>query len=63
MTVTVQVAVLLPSVVVTVIVVVPAFRAVTFPFETEATEVSLELQVTALLVALSGATVAVSCSS
>lgn len=62
-TVTEHVAFLLPSSVVTVIVVVPAPLAVTNPdAETVATEVLLLLQVTFLLVALEGDTVAVSCS-
>ena len=62
-TVTAQVAVLLPSVVVTVIVAVPAAPAVTFPaVETVATLVLLLLQVTFLFVALLGEIVAVSVS-
>ena len=62
-TVTAQVAVLLPSAVVTVIVAVPDATAVTFPeVETVATLVLLLLQVTFLFVALLGATVAVSVS-
>ena len=60
-TVTEQVAFLLPSSVVTVIVAVPAFFAVTTPeVETVATVVLLEDQVTFLFVALDGDTVAVS---
>ena len=58
-TVTWQVAVLLPSAVVTVMVAVPAFTAVTLPLSTVATEVSEDFHVTALLVAFAGATVAV----
>ena len=54
-----QVAVLLPSSVVTVIVVVPAFKAVTLPSTTVATDVLLLFHDTFLLVALSGLTVAV----
>ena len=62
-TVTAQVAVLLPSAVVTVIVAVPDATAVTFPaVETVATLVLLLLQVTFLFVALLGETVAVSVS-
>ena len=62
-TVTAQVAVLLPSAVVTVIVAVPAAPAVTFPaVETVATLVLLLLQVTFLFVALLGEIVAVSVS-
>ena len=50
-----------PSAVVTVMVAVPAFLAVTVPSAlTVATEVLLDFQVTFLLVALSGVTVAVS---
>ena len=52
-------AVLAPSSVVTVIVVSPDFKAVTFPSVTEATVSLLLLQVTFLFVALSGLTVAV----
>ena len=52
---------MLPSVVVTIIVAVPAFFAVTTPEEeTVATVVLLEDQVTFLFVALEGVTVAVS---
>ena len=59
-TVTVQVAVLEPSAVVTVIVAVPAVTAVTLPSEsTVATEVLELFHVTAVLVALVGAMVAV----
>ena len=58
-TVTEQVAVLLPSAVVTVMVVFPALTAVTLPSATVATLSSDDFQLTALLVALSGATVAV----
>lgn len=59
MTVTEQVAVKLPSSVVTVMVAVPAATAVTLPvLSTVATLVSLEDQVTFLLVALAGFTVA-----
>ena len=54
-----HVAVLLPSSVVTVIVVDPAFRAVTLPLDTVATEVLLLFQLTFLLVALLGLIVAV----
>ena len=57
-TVTSQVAVLPPSSVVTVIVAVPALIAVTTPLSTVATEGSLVDQVTFLLVAVSGLTVA-----
>ena len=61
LTVTVQVAVLPPSVVVTVIVAVPAFFAVTTPeVETAATVVLLDDQVTDLSDAFDGFTVAVS---
>ena len=61
-TVTTQVAVLLPSVVVTVIVAVPTAFAVTRPdADTVATVELLVVHVTALFVALLGATVAVSC--
>ena len=60
LTVTEQVAVLPPSVVVTVMVVVPALFAVTMPDEeTVATDVLLEDHVTLLSVALEGVTVAV----
>ena len=62
-TVTVQLAVLLPSAVVTVMVAVPAATGVTNPFATVATLSLFELQVTALFVALLGATVAVSVSA
>jgi hypothetical protein len=59
-TVTAQVAVLAPSTVVTVMVAEPAATAVTTPVElTVATLVLLLLQVTFLLVALAGDTVAV----
>ena len=59
-TVTVHLAVFFPSVVVAVIVAVPFFFAVTTPLlETVATLVLLLFQVTALFVALLGATVAV----
>ena len=58
LTATVQVAVLPPSAVVTVIVVVPAERAVTVPFATVATEVLLLLHVTFRFVAPEGAMVA-----
>jgi len=62
LTVIADVAVLLPSLVVTVIVALPAATAVTRPVElTVATEVLLDDQVTAVLVALLGAMVAVSC--
>ena len=62
-TVTTQVAVLLPSAVVTVMVAVPAARAVTTPeLLTVATVVLLELQVTFLFVAVLGLTVAVKLS-
>ena len=58
-TVTEQAAVLLPSTVVTVIVAVPAFFAVTTPLEdTVATFVLLDVQVTSLFDALEGETVA-----
>ena len=63
LTVTEQVAVLLPSSVVTVIVAVPAFNAVTLPLETVATEVLLLFQLTFLLVALLGLIVAVRVNS
>jgi hypothetical protein len=63
MTVIVQVAVLWPSSVVTVIVALPAFTPVTVPFEdTLATAVALLVHVTALLVALDGETVSASFS-
>ena len=62
-TVTSHVAVLSPSSVLTVIIAVPAFTAVTFPFSTVATSVLLELQVTFLFEALSGVTVAVRVAS
>jgi len=58
-TITVQVAVFLPSSVVTVIVAVPDETAVTTPPITVATAGLLEVHVTVLLVALPGATVAV----
>jgi hypothetical protein len=62
-TVTAQVAVLLPSLVLTVIVALPAAWAVTTPYvETVATEVLLDDQVTDLFVALVGLTVAVKVS-
>lgn len=62
-TVTVQVAVLLPSTVLTVIVAVPAATAVTRPLLfTEAILLLLLLQVTFLLVAFDGAMVGVNCS-
>ena len=54
LTVMLQIAVFPPSSVVTVIVVVPAFNAVTLPSATIATEVSLLVQVTFLFVAFSG---------
>ena len=63
MTVTSQVAVLPPSSVFTVMVALPAFIAVTLPFDTEATELLLDDHVTFLFVALSGLTVAVRVSS
>ena len=59
LTVTVQVAVLLPSSVVTVIVAVPAATAVTTPPDTVATDVLLLIQLTVLFAALEGATAAV----
>ena len=60
LTVTAQVAVLLPSVVLTVIVAVPTAMAVTTPeVETVATDVLLEVHVTDLSVAFDGLTVAV----
>ena len=58
-TVTVQVAVFVPSAVVTVMTAVPGATAVTTPFSTVATLGLLLVQVTVLSVALSGATVAV----
>jgi hypothetical protein len=58
-TVTVQVAVLFPSAVVTVIVAVPADFAVTVPPDTVATSELLVVQLTFLFVALLGLTVAV----
>ena len=61
-TVTLQVAVLFPSSVVTVMVAVPSETAVTRPDEeTVATDVKLDFQLTFLFVALEGLTVAVSC--
>ncbi len=58
-----QVAVLPPSAVVTVMVAVPVPTAVTFPLaSTVATAGLLEVHVTDLLSASAGATVAVSCS-
>ena len=63
LTVTSQVAVLPPSSVLTVIVALPAFNAVTLPFDTDATVPLLDVQVTFLFVALSGLTVAVRVSS
>ena len=62
LTVTSQVAVLLPSAVVTVIVAVPTALAVTFPLLTVAMFVLLLLQVTFLFVASEGVTVAVKVS-
>jgi len=60
-TVTAHLAVFLPSLVVTVIVAVPTFTAVTLPFEsTVAISVLLLFQVTALFVASAGETVATS---
>jgi hypothetical protein len=61
-TVTAQVAVLLPSCVVTVIVALPADTAVTTPFVTVATEEALLLHVTLLFVAFAGKTVTVNVS-
>ena len=62
LTVMLQVAVLPPSAVFTVMVAVPPFFAVTRPlFETLATVLSLLLQVTLWFVALLGLMVAVSC--
>ncbi|CDC37943.1 unknown [Clostridium sp. CAG:352] len=60
-TVTLAVAVR-PLEVVAVIVAVPAETAVTTPFDTVATELSLDVQTTVLLVAFAGVTVAVSCA-
>ena len=57
-TVIAQVAVLLPSAVVTVIVAVPSLSAVTTPFATVATVSSDDDQLTCLLLALEGDTVA-----
>jgi hypothetical protein len=62
LTVTLQVAVLLPSSVVTVMVAVPALTAVIVPPDTVATVGALVLHVTFLFVALEGATVAVNVS-
>lgn len=63
LTVTVQLAVFVPSSVVTVIVAVPALTAVTLPvLLTVATDVFDDLQLTFLFVAVDGATVAVSVS-
>jgi hypothetical protein len=59
-TVKTQVSVLLPSWVVTVMVAVPADMVVTTPLRTVATASLLLVQVTALFVAFSGDTVAVS---
>ena len=62
-TVIVQSAVMPPSMVVAVIIAVPTATAVTSPVsETVAVFVSLLVQVTSLFVALSGSTVAISCS-
>ena len=61
-TVNTQVAFLPPSAVVTVMVAVPAFFAVTMPFETVATVVLEDDQVTFWFVALDGLTVAVKVS-
>jgi hypothetical protein len=61
-TVTEQVAVLLPSAVVTVITALPADTALTVPFDTVATDVLPLLHVTLLFVALEGAMVAVNVS-
>ena len=58
-TVTAQVSVKLPSAVVTVMVAEPAATGVTTPAATVATLSSLDFQVTFLLVASAGATVAV----
>ena len=60
-TVTLAVAVS-PLDVVAVIVAVPAETAVTTPFDTVATELSLDVQTTVLFVAFAGVTVAVSCA-
>ncbi|MNO20015.1 hypothetical protein D3C76_97610 [compost metagenome] len=60
MTVTSAAALKPPSTVSTVIVVFPAFTAVTVPYTTVATEVSLEVHFTALFAASSGDSVAVS---
>ena len=61
-TVTLHVAVLPPSAVVAVMIAVPSAIPVTLPvLSTVATEVSLLLQATFLLVAFAGVTVAVSC--
>jgi hypothetical protein len=62
LTVTAQAAVLPPSAVVTVMVAVPAATAVTAPSDTDAIVGALLLHVTALFVAFSGRTVAVSVS-
>ena len=59
-TVTLQVSVWDPSALVTVIVEIPTVTPVTVPFDTVATEVSLEDHVTSLLVALEGITSTVS---
>jgi hypothetical protein len=61
-TVTVQVAVLPPSSVLTIIAALPAATALTVPPDTVATAVLLLLHVTFLFVALAGATVAVNVS-
>jgi hypothetical protein len=61
-TVTVQVAVLLPSTVLTFIAAVPGETAVTLPLLTVATDELLLAHVTAAFVALLGATVAISVS-
>jgi hypothetical protein len=61
-TVTAQVAVLLPSAVVTVMVALPSATALIVPPDTIATVVLLLLHVTFLFVALEGATVAVNVS-
>ena len=63
MTVTSQVAVFPPSSVLTVIVALPVFSAVTLPFDTDATELLLDVHVAFLFVALSGFTIAVRVSS
>ena len=61
-TVTTQVAVLLPSCVVTVIVAVPHFWAVITPYaSTLATDASLELQIRFVFVEFEGIIVAVNC--